>query len=137
LGPDAWLASQKEGWDRTSTAGTRKHIFHNVAGAIIRQRPRGPLYRRDRNVQGWRKLWGHYWQKADTKKFIEALGSPIIGIPMTEIMQAKQGGNDSGTCVHHQNAYHLAQWMDIAGLCGGRWCVAEVWDFLFFATTIP
>jgi hypothetical protein len=35
----------------------------------------------------------------------------VVGIPTTELISIKQGGNHSGTYVHRKVRYNLAQWI--------------------------
>jgi len=58
-----------------------------------------------------KKLWGNYRQNQTTQEFLEAL-APVIGIPITELIQTVRGGNPSlqGTWVHSRVAIHLAMW---------------------------
>jgi len=58
-----------------------------------------------------KKQWGHYWANKTTQEFLTELAS-VIGIPMTGLVQIKQGGKsgEQGTYVHPRVATHLAQW---------------------------
>lgn len=56
------------------------------------------------------KLFGHYQTSKQTQDYLQAL-SPVIGIPITELIDIKQGGINQGTYVHRKVAYHLAQWI--------------------------
>lgn len=61
------------------------------------------------------KLWANYWQNKSTQDFVAELGS-VIGIPITGLVQVRQGGtpDGQGTWVHPQVALHLAQWLSPA-----------------------
>ena len=55
------------------------------------------------------KYFGNYQSNQSTKDFLKELSSSI-GIPIDDLVQAKEGGNTGGTWVHPQVAVHLAQW---------------------------
>jgi predicted GIY-YIG superfamily endonuclease len=56
------------------------------------------------------KLFGHYKESKQTQDYLQAL-SHVIGIPLTELINIKQGGINQGTYVHRKVSYHLAQWI--------------------------
>ena len=56
------------------------------------------------------KLFGHYQTSKQTQDYLQAL-SFNIGIPITDLLDIKQGGINQGTYVHRKVAYHLAQWI--------------------------
>lgn len=58
------------------------------------------------------KLIGHYLENKNSKAYIECLSS-AIGIPITDLMVIKQGGDPKlqGTWVHRKIGYHLAMWV--------------------------
>ena len=55
-------------------------------------------------------LFGHYQTSKQTQDYLQALSS-VIGIPITDLINIKQGGINQGTYVHRKVAYHLAQWI--------------------------
>jgi len=58
------------------------------------------------------KLIGHYLENKNSKAYIECLSS-AIGIPITDLVVIKQGGDPKlqGTWVHRKIGYHLAMWV--------------------------
>ena len=58
------------------------------------------------------KLLGHYFANKVTKAFLDELSS-VIGIPITTLVQVKQGGTpqEQGTWIHPDVAINLAQWI--------------------------
>jgi hypothetical protein len=58
------------------------------------------------------KLWRHYWENQSTQAFVTEL-SAVIGIPLMELVQTRQGGNPQlqGTWVHRRVALDLARWL--------------------------
>jgi hypothetical protein len=57
------------------------------------------------------RLWADYWRLETTKEFVAELSS-VMGIPITGMVQTRQGGipEQQGTWVHPRLAIHLAQW---------------------------
>lgn len=56
------------------------------------------------------KLFSDYHKTKQTQEYLEALKS-VMNIPITELINIKQGGSNQGTYVHRKVAYHLAQWI--------------------------
>jgi hypothetical protein len=64
------------------------------------------------------KMWADYWRSKTAQEYATELSS-VMGIPTTELVQVRQGGNPElqGTWVHQRIALHLAQW------CNARFAV--------------
>ena len=85
-------------------------------GEVIPQRPRDGYINATRLCKQAGKLFGDYYRLAQTKAYLDEL-SAVMGIPITELVQIIQGGNDKmaqGTWVHPQVAINLGQWLSPA-----------------------
>ena len=57
-----------------------------------------------------KKRLEHYKENKQTQEYLQVLSS-VTGIPITELIEVKQGGVNQGTWVHRKVAIHLAQWI--------------------------
>ena len=88
-------------------------IEHSVDGEVIPQRPQDGYINATLLCKKAKKLFGNYYQLAQTKAFLEEL-SLDIGIPISNLVQVIRGGGDTisqGTWVHPQVAINLGQWL--------------------------
>lgn len=57
-----------------------------------------------------KKRLEHYKENKQTQEYLQVLSS-VTGIPITKLIEVKQGGVNQGTWVHRKVAIHLAQWI--------------------------
>lgn len=83
-------------------------------GTAIQARPRDRYVNATQMCKATGKLLGHYLENKGTKAYLKSLSS-VIGIPITELVQVRQGGSpeEQGTWVHPRVATHLAQWCSV------------------------
>ena len=87
-------------------------IHHEVRDSVIDQRAIDGYVNATAMCRVAKRQWGHYWERRETKAFMQALHADI-GIPISELIQSVRGGRPElqGTWVHPQVAIHLAQWL--------------------------
>jgi hypothetical protein len=85
-------------------------IPHLYNGVLILQRGDG-YWNATAMCQANGKRWNDYWRLQETQEFLAELSS-VAGIPATELVQVRQGGNPQlqGTWVHRRVAIDLARW---------------------------
>ena len=87
-------------------------IPRRVDGQLIEQRSIDGYINATAMCRAAGRLFGHYAENRTTKAFLSEL-STVIGIPISELVQAVRGGGPAvqGTWVHPKVAIHLAQWL--------------------------
>jgi len=86
-------------------------VRHDYNGVWVPQRGDG-LVNLTAMASAGGKLVADYLRLKGTKAYIEEL-SRVMGIPITELLVIKQGGDDQGTWGHVEIAVDLAQWVSV------------------------